>query len=458
MKPSDGFRQDRDYESLHYQGPRNDAGAQGTALILELQRLQKSLDLGIHDDRQWPPPIDERLDSRHARQPATRRPDDARRRRRSAVGRVVDICLGNGWFSPRVERKVAPKVVSVRPAAAPSVIDPPRPPPRVRKSIAREDKPTILREAKILDVKTLDVRTRDDKTRDGKIKTKHAAAEHRRARPAREATPREAAPREAAPWVDLVREPPNNLERNAGAAVALKALQAPRPDNLLLAPPNPPASDRTKPVRLAVVNAADGIKSACAFLVENGRGTRADDNPDIALAVGVGQAFKGELRTGLRVLIISVGVLGGWATFVPLSGAVVLPGALVVESQVKKVQHPTGGVVTKIDVTDGSHVATGDMVARLDETQARSNYQMFASAGSRRSATVQSSSPRPPRRRRVPATRASGSWWRRNSRCSTPARPRAEARKSCCRAMSANWASRSTASTRRSSRRRSRSL
>ena len=118
MKPSDGFRQDRDYESLHYQGPRNDAGAQGTALILELQRLQKSLDLGIHDDRQWPPPIDERLDSRHARQPATRRPDDARRRRRSAVGRVVDICLGNGWFSPRVERKVAPKVVSVRPVVS----------------------------------------------------------------------------------------------------------------------------------------------------------------------------------------------------------------------------------------------------------------------------------------------------------------------------------------------------
>jgi HlyD family secretion protein len=56
----------------------------------------------------------------------------------------------------------------------------------------------------------------------------------------------------------------------------------------------------------------------------------------------------------------------------------VVPGALVVESQVKKVQHPTGGVVARIEVKDGSHVAAGDLLARLDETQARSNYQMLS--------------------------------------------------------------------------------
>jgi HlyD family secretion protein len=349
MKPSDGFRHDSEYETLHYHGPRDGAGAQGTALILELQRLQKSLELGLHDERQSPPPIDERLDSRHARHSGARRPDDARRRRKSAIGRVIDICLGNPWFSPRANRKVAP----ARPVDVQTVIEPARPTPRGGKPIPRQGKTTILRE--------------------GKAKVKRELAELRRERPARD----------AAPWIDEVRidaprEPRIEIDRPAQASVAIKALLAPRPDDPVPAPPDTPSSDRTKPVRLAVVNAADGIKSACAFLVENGRGTRVDDNLDMTLAVGVGHAFKGELRTGLRVLIISVGVLGGWATFMPLSGAVVVPGALVIESQVKKVQHPTGGVVTKIQVTDGSHVAAGDLVARLDETQARSNYQMFS--------------------------------------------------------------------------------
>jgi HlyD family secretion protein len=349
MKPSDGFRHDSEYETLHYHGPHDGAGAQGTALILELQRLQKSLELGLHDERQWPPPTDERVDSRRARHPGARRPDDARRRRKSAIGRVIDICLGNRWFSPPADRKVAP----ARPVDAQTVIEPARPIPRGGKPIPRQGKTTILRE--------------------GKAKVKRELAELRRERPARD----------AAPWIDEVRidrprEPPIEIDRPAQASVAIKALLAPRPEDQVPAPRDPPSSDRTKPVRLAVANAADGIKSACAFLVENGRGTRVDDNPDTALAVGVGHAFKGELRTGLRVLIISVGVLGGWATFMPLSGAVVVPGALVIESQVKKVQHPTGGVVTKIQVTDGSHVASGDLVARLDETQARSNYQMFS--------------------------------------------------------------------------------
>ena len=60
-----------------------------------------------------------------------------------------------------------------------------------------------------------------------------------------------------------------------------------------------------------------------------------------------GRAFQRELRTGLRVLLV-VGVLaGGWMTLVPLSGAVVVPGNLVVQSNVKTIQHPTGGVVAR---------------------------------------------------------------------------------------------------------------
>jgi len=119
------------------------------------------------------------------------------------------------------------------------------------------------------------------------------------------------------------------------------------------------------------------LRFVYGFLVNRASGTLIEDKLGTELAVRVGHAFEGELRTGLRMLILSVGIMGGWAIFVPLSGAVVVPGALVVESKVKKVQHPTGGVVAQILVHDGAHIGTGDLLARLDETQARANYQML---------------------------------------------------------------------------------
>ena len=71
----------------------------------------------------------------------------------------------------------------------------------------------------------------------------------------------------------------------------------------------------------------------------------------------------------------SVG-LGGWAWMTELSGAVVAPGTVVVDSHVKKVQHPTGGVVGEILARDGDRVRAGDVVIRLDETVARANLAM----------------------------------------------------------------------------------
>jgi HlyD family secretion protein len=49
---------------------------------------------------------------------------------------------------------------------------------------------------------------------------------------------------------------------------------------------------------------------------------------------------------------------------------------VVVDSHVKKVQHPTGGVVGEILARDGSRVRAGDVVVRLDETVAKANLAM----------------------------------------------------------------------------------
>jgi HlyD family secretion protein len=71
-------------------------------------------------------------------------------------------------------------------------------------------------------------------------------------------------------------------------------------------------------------------------------------------------------------LILVVGV-GGWGATAVISGAVVASGSLVVDSNVKKVQHPTGGIVGELRVRDGDRVHAGDIVVRLDETVTRAN-------------------------------------------------------------------------------------
>ena len=72
------------------------------------------------------------------------------------------------------------------------------------------------------------------------------------------------------------------------------------------------------------------------------------------------------------VLVLVVGV-GGWAATAVISGAVVASGSLVVDTNVKKVQHPTGGIVGELRVRDGDRVHAGDVVVRLDETVTRAN-------------------------------------------------------------------------------------
>ena len=72
------------------------------------------------------------------------------------------------------------------------------------------------------------------------------------------------------------------------------------------------------------------------------------------------------------VAILAIG-LGGWASTAEIAGALIAPGFVVVDSNVKKVQHPTGGVVGEVRVRDGDRVKAGDTLVRLDETVTRAN-------------------------------------------------------------------------------------
>jgi membrane fusion protein len=68
-----------------------------------------------------------------------------------------------------------------------------------------------------------------------------------------------------------------------------------------------------------------------------------------------------------------VGGIGGWAATATLSNAVVGEATVIIEENVKKVQHLSGGIVSELNAREGAHVQAGDIVLRLDDTALRAN-------------------------------------------------------------------------------------
>lgn len=87
---------------------------------------------------------------------------------------------------------------------------------------------------------------------------------------------------------------------------------------------------------------------------------------------GVRSALVGGLAV-VGALIFGGGLWAGTAT---LAGAVLASGTVVVESNIKKVQHATGGTIGKIYVEDGDEVQQGALLIKLDETIVRANLQI----------------------------------------------------------------------------------
>ncbi len=84
------------------------------------------------------------------------------------------------------------------------------------------------------------------------------------------------------------------------------------------------------------------------------------------------------IASGLAIVFFMVGGIGVWAASTNIAGAVIGGGVVVVETNVKKVQHPNGGVVGEIHVKNGDKVKAGDLLIRLDETLTRTNEQMIS--------------------------------------------------------------------------------
>ena len=97
----------------------------------------------------------------------------------------------------------------------------------------------------------------------------------------------------------------------------------------------------------------------------------------LALLPPPGPGARGSIRQHVIAGIVVVAVLGfgvgGWAATSEITGAIIAQGQIVVDSNVKKVQHPSGGIVGELRVRDGDRVKAGDIVVRLDDTVVRAN-------------------------------------------------------------------------------------
>lgn len=73
---------------------------------------------------------------------------------------------------------------------------------------------------------------------------------------------------------------------------------------------------------------------------------------------------------GLVLLVLSFGGFGAWAFRAPLAAAVIAQGSFVATGQNKIVQHFEGGIIEEILVSEGDRVEAGQLLLRLDGTQA----------------------------------------------------------------------------------------
>ena len=97
------------------------------------------------------------------------------------------------------------------------------------------------------------------------------------------------------------------------------------------------------------------------------RPTAATDLPDLWDASEPPAPLPSTARRAFPVIGGLAVVLLVMAAVIPVGAAVVGQGRVGVETRVKRVAHPTGGVIAEIAVANGDHVASGQLLMRLDD-------------------------------------------------------------------------------------------
>ncbi len=88
------------------------------------------------------------------------------------------------------------------------------------------------------------------------------------------------------------------------------------------------------------------------------------------------ESFGPIIRQGVITIVLFFGILGGWAVFGKISGAVVVPGTIKIDTERKTVQHLEGGIVEAIHVREGDKVDAGQTVITLKSATVDSSVDM----------------------------------------------------------------------------------
>jgi HlyD family secretion protein len=364
MRPGERAQHDDAHAQRPAGDPRRDAvGPQGAALILELQRLRQAFDPETSDDVPTPQARRPSRDGSRPPSPGRQRTRPPKRQQKSKMERAIAVCLEQFGFSParsdgrikaappagRVNSTSAAKHINSAPAAGRINTASPTgrinsAPPAGRRG-ERPVEPEFTQPPRRRSVVTLD---------------------------------------NAIP-MDLLKPTPelrglDNTQLSMPINQPRLAIPPSTPiDKPQLALPRPAGNLEIKTTLGQLIEKSRvGVSTGVAFLVNRDGLAHNDNAPGDTLALRTGRSFERELRVGLRVLLAGLVLGGGWMTLMPLAGAVVVPGNLVVQSNVKTIQHPAGGVVAEIPVHNGMRVGVGDLLLRLDPTQAQASLQVVS--------------------------------------------------------------------------------
>jgi HlyD family secretion protein len=369
-------------------------GPQGAALILELQRLRQAFE---HEDGDGPHAPQARRPAREELHPSSHpQALQPKRQRKGRMGRAFDICmeqLGLTASAPAArssenepEPAAAPAWRRSEPAPEPAFVQAWRRSEPLSEPVAA---PVRRRSAPASDAVAAPIRRRSEQVREPAVtpvmrrtepvRKEAAAPAARKSEPEREPAPAPPAARRGPiiapddPSLINVARPGPELPGGESKHQSMH-VESPR---LTLPAPAADAKSATAVGHL-MKTCRGGLTAGVAFLVNRDGLADNDNEPGEGLALRAGRAFENELRSGLRVLLVFILLAGGLAVLMPIAGAVVVPGNLVVQSNVKAIQHPTGGVVAEIPVHNGERVASGDLLLRLDATQAQASLQMVS--------------------------------------------------------------------------------
>jgi HlyD family type I secretion membrane fusion protein len=93
-------------------------------------------------------------------------------------------------------------------------------------------------------------------------------------------------------------------------------------------------------------------------------------NPSLLLQDSVeANNYRRTVLTGLALIILTFVGGGAWMALAPLSGAIIAPGVVKVDTDRKTVQHQEGGIVKSILVRNGDRVQAGQPLIVLNDVQ-----------------------------------------------------------------------------------------